>query len=357
MKRITYMSRFSRPLSDKDLRLLGEKAAHNNAKYGITGVLITLGETFFQAIEGEDYVIDTLFAAICRDKRHTDIVCIKTETDISERLFASWSMKTVNLDKEPGEIVAALKALVRNLSDAHYIVERYTQPAVSAFLRRGLNPLQVPTKKCERVVMFMDIVGFSLMMAIRPIDEMCELVNEVLDTCAGTISAHGGEVTKFLGDGLLAYWDAKNVDLALEGSVASYEAVRRIREESQSGSVRSVTQMGFGLSLGEVIEGNFGSKTKTDYTILGDSVNLAARVEKLSRKLGRPICVTETITKRASAGWQFDELGAQQIPGTQEKVRLFALNHPDAGDLITKKDLRAFLRSLLTPPAHTSDSG
>jgi len=351
------MSRFSRPLSDEDLRLLGEKAAANNAKHGITGILITIGETFFQTIEGEDSAIDTLFAAICRDPRHTDIVCIRIETEAPERLFASWSMKTVNLDKEPGEIVGALRALVRNLSHAHYIVERYTQPAVSAFLRDGLNPLEVRTKKCERVVMFMDIVGFSLMMATRPIDEMCALVNEVLDTCAGTVSTHGGEVTKFLGDGLLAYWDAKDVDLALDGTVASYDAVRRIREESPSGSVRKVIHVGFGLSLGEVIEGNFGSKTKTDYTILGDSVNLAARVEKLSRKLGRPICVTETVTKRASAKWQFDDLGAQQIPETQETVRLFALDHPSAGGLIAKDDLRAFLQSLLMATPGASDSG
>ncbi|NLE27233.1 MAG: hypothetical protein GX625_18235 [Clostridiaceae bacterium] len=357
MKRITYMSRFSRPLSDEGLRLLGEKAAANNAEHGITGILITIGETFFQIIEGEDAAIDALFTTISRDSRHTDIVRFSTEMAISERLFASWSMKTVNLDKEPGEIVAALRTLVRNLSLAHYIVERYTQPAVSAFLQGGRNPLDVLTKKCERVVVFMDIVGFSLMMALRPIDEMCALVNDVLDRCAGAVSAYGGEVTKFLGDGLLAYWNAKEMDLALEGTVASCEAVRRIREEAPSGSVRKVTHVGFGLSLGEVIEGNFGSKTKTDYTILGDSVNLAARIEKISRKVGRPICVTEAVTKRASTKWQFEDLGVQPIPGIQDTVRVFALDHPAAKELIAKQDLIAFLQNPLAPTPGPSDLG
>ena len=346
MKRITYMSRFSHPLSDGDLFHLGKQAAANNAKYGITGILITIGETFFQTIEGEDTALDALFETICRDARHTDVVRIRTETQVSERLFASWSMRTVNLDKEPGEIVGALRALVRNLSHAHYIVERYTQPAVSAFLRDGVNPLQVPTRKCERVVMFMDIVGFSLMMAMRSIDEMSELVNDVLDTCVDAISAHGGEVTKFLGDGLLAYWDSGEVDLALEGGLARYAAVKRIREKSHSASVRSLTHVGFGLSLGEVIEGNFGSKTKTDYTILGDSVNLAARVEKLSRKFGRPICVTEKVKMGASTRWLFDDLGTQQIPGTQDAVRLFALDHPAVGGLIAREDLRTSLQNI-----------
>jgi class 3 adenylate cyclase len=339
MKRISYMSIARHPLSDEELKWLGTNAARQNAKKHITGILLTIGDTFFQTIEGPDEAIEALFKSIRKDERHKNIVCIGNESNVTSRLFPKWSMKTVNLDKEQDQTVSALRELIRSLSSSHFIIGRYTQPIVSEFLRNGQNPLEIPVKTCNRVVMFVDIVGFSLMMTLRPINEMSDLVNTVLDLCAGAIYAKQGEVTKFMGDGLLAYWDGHNVDLALESAIECYRAVRELRRGSETDSIHSLVHVGFGLALGEVIEGNFGSHQKTDYTILGDSVNMAARLEKLTRTLEQPICVTEQLREAASDYWNFLELGLQQVPGMPEPARLFTIDHPDTKDYMEKEKL------------------
>ena len=85
MKRITYMSRFSRQLSRENIDEIGTYSARRNAADGIAGVLVTLGSVFFQIIEGGEAAIDDLYERVLRDGRHTGVICLQTEELATDR--------------------------------------------------------------------------------------------------------------------------------------------------------------------------------------------------------------------------------------------------------------------------------
>jgi class 3 adenylate cyclase len=315
VKRVTYMSRFSRPLSREDIDEIGHYSTRRNAADGITGVLVTLGSVFFQIIEGDEVAIDDLYARVLRDGRHTGVICLQTEQLTNDRLFPDWSMNVIDLDHVTGDVVVPLKLLLSRLGEAQHILERYTQPAVSRIMAQGLNPLEVPLRKLDRVVLFTDMVGFSAISHRLPVEAVSELVGTYLETCSITISKHGGEVTKFLGDGVLAYFDVAAVDAAIQSCVDVEHELERIRAEARPTGALRLLFSGFGLALGPVIEGTLGSSVKVDYTIIGEPVNTAARVEALTRTLHTPILMTDDVCAAAQGAWTFAEAGVFDLGG------------------------------------------
>ena len=315
MKRVTYMSRFSRPLSSEDIEEIGMYSARRNAADGITGVLVTLGSVFFQIIEGDEVAIDDLYARVLRDGRHTGVICLQTEELATDRLFPEWSMNVIDLDHATGDVVAPLKLLLGRLGEAQQIIERYTQPAVSRIMAQGLNPLEVPLQKLDRVVLFTDMVSFSAISHRLPVEAVSELVGTYLEACSITISNHRGEVTKFLGDGVMAYFDVAAADAAIQSCVDIQLELERIRAEAPSRSALRLLFSGFGLALGPVIEGTLGSSVKVDYTIIGEPVNTAARVEALTRTLDAPVLMTDDVCAAANGAWTFADAGVFDLGG------------------------------------------
>jgi hypothetical protein len=112
MKRIKYVSRFAMPFRENELEELGERAAEKNKDLDITGVLITSGGLFYQVLEGPKDAVDEIFGYIRADKRHTDLVVLGIEEDVTQRLFPDWPMKTVNLDAEAHARLLPLKVLM-----------------------------------------------------------------------------------------------------------------------------------------------------------------------------------------------------------------------------------------------------
>ena len=230
MKRMTYMSTFALEHPGDAIEQIGRRSAERNAEDGISGVLLTLGSAFFfQIIEGDDEAVDNLYSRVLRDDRHTDIICLRTEHDIAERLFPDWSMNVFDLDELGGDVIEPLKILLTRMGEAQNIIERYTQPAVSRIMTAGLNPLDVPLRQVDRVVMFTDMVAFSAISDRLPIDDVSELVTTYLEACSTAIADRGGEVTKFLGDGVMAYFDAEHADAALQSCIDIQRELSRIQ--------------------------------------------------------------------------------------------------------------------------------
>ena len=281
MKRLTYISRLSKPLSQAEIEEIGMISGRNNQPNNITGVLIYVSGLFFQIIEGEGNRINRLYEKILSDERHTDILCLKTEYDVRERLFPDWSMKTVNLDKSTDVLIRPIRVLLRNLVESHGIIEKYTQPSVLRIINSGLNPLNVRPRKVEKVVLFSDIVSFSLLSEKLPVSDVADMVNRYLDISSRIISRHGGEVSKFIGDSVMAYFMPDQADAVIRACLEILADMKKLRHSARHDSPFRLLRCGIGLSKGEVVEGNIGSSVKMDYTILGDPVNISARLEAL----------------------------------------------------------------------------
>jgi hypothetical protein len=124
MKRIRYVSRYAAPFRESELEELGRKAAERNRSLDVTGVLITSGGLFYQVLEGPEDAVDGIFAAIRGDTRHTDVVVLGMETDVTTRQFPEWSMKTVNLDAATHVRLLPLKVLMENISEQQQLIEK-----------------------------------------------------------------------------------------------------------------------------------------------------------------------------------------------------------------------------------------
>jgi hypothetical protein len=124
MKRIKYVSRFATPFSGSELEELGAKAAEKNEGLDITGVLITSGGLFYQVLEGPTEAVDGIFGYIKADERHTDLLILGIEEDVSQRLFPDWSMKTVNLDAAAHVRLLPLKVLMETVFEQQQHIDK-----------------------------------------------------------------------------------------------------------------------------------------------------------------------------------------------------------------------------------------
>ena len=124
MKRIKYVSRFAMPFREAELEELGQRAAEKNKELDITGVLMTSGGLFYQVLEGPEKEVDEIFGYIRSDKRHTDLLILGIEEDVSQRLFPNWSMKTVNLDAEAHVRLLPLKVLMEAVFDQQQHIDK-----------------------------------------------------------------------------------------------------------------------------------------------------------------------------------------------------------------------------------------
>lgn len=327
MKRITYISRLAEPLSLEEVESIGIVSNENNRRADITGLLVYFDKMFFQIIEGEDKVIDQLYVKIGNDPRHCDLFRLKTEYKIEERLFPTWSMRTINLDHTIDDLLLPIKILLQSVVESHSIIEQYTQPTIIKMLNQGINPLTVTPVPIEKVILFADIVSYSTISEKLPINETLLILNTYFEICSRVILSKGGEVNKFLGDGLMAYFDIEKADNALQACVEILEELRILRQNALGHSPLKFLFSGFGLAQGSVIEGNMGSPFKTDYTIIGDAVNIASRLEELTREVRYSIVLSDSLKETTKLPWSFVSLGQYNLKGKENKSEIYSIDH------------------------------
>ncbi|KOR36897.1 family 3 adenylate cyclase [Planktothricoides sp. SR001] len=326
MKRLTYISRFSLNLTAADIEKIGKISQQNNQARNITGVLLCLDGMFFQILEGEAEDIDQIYQRILDDPRHTDILCLKSELNVTERLFPEWSMQIIDLEHNTDLIIQPIKTLLETITESHGILEKYTQNTIFKLIQQGINPLELRPKKIEKIIMFSDIVSFSAFADKLPVEHVVYLVDHYLTSCAKIISEAGGEVTKFIGDCVMAYFDADQADAAIQAGLDILLDVAMLRNYAQEDSVLKVLYTGIGITKGMVIEGNLGSCFKKDYTVIGDVVNAASRLEALTRNLPRSLVFSEAVKNSTQKHWDFINLGCYKLKGKNQPIQVYSID-------------------------------
>jgi adenylate cyclase len=175
-------------------------------------------------------------------------------------------------------------------------------------------------------VLFSDIIGFSRFAEHISARELIDLVNSHIEVCTHWVSRFGGEVNKLTGDGVLAYFSGRKSDAAIEASLGIIEEMGQRRLRSAADSPHRCLYGGVGLADGLVYEGNIGVKLKLDFTILGNKVNLASRLEGLTRELNVRLAVDASVKRRAEVDWPFQSLGRKDLKGQSKPVEVFTLD-------------------------------
>jgi adenylate cyclase len=192
--------------------------------------------------------------------------------------------------------ILALRRTATNLLDT-YVGHKTGERILSGHIRRG------ETQAIEAAIWLSDMRGFTARSDRLPPQVLIDLLNRYFDCQVPTITAHGGEVLKFMGDGLLAIFPiagrASAIAKACASAIAAALAARADVAELGTGASDLVERLRFGLALhvGEVLYGNIGSGNRLDFTCIGPAINLAARIEKLTGKLGRTILVSSEFAR------------------------------------------------------------
>ncbi len=192
-------------------------------------------------------------------------------------------------------------------------------PAVmSEILGGGLSP-GASGQVAEVCVLFSDVRDFTTLSENMPPQVVTTVLQRYFDRMVHAVHRYDGTVDKFIGDGMMVLFGAprKSKDPcgeAVQCALAMLMALDSLNEEFKREDLPTLT-IGIGINYGTVTVGNIGSSERHNYSAIGDAVNVAARVEGLTKELGRKIIITEAVVSRIEERFHFDPLGSHKVKG------------------------------------------
>jgi adenylate cyclase len=183
----------------------------------------------------------------------------------------------------------------------------------------------------EMSVMFCDVHNFTAISERLSPAELAELLNTLLSPLTLILHRHEAVIDKYIGDAIMAFWgapvdDPHHAANAVAAAFEIQEALVEIRKDFKARGWPEI-RMGIGINTGPVIVGNMGSTYRIAYTVIGDAVNLASRLQDLTRVYNARIIVGEN-TRRAFPAATYRELGLVQVKGKDELARIFEPSNP-----------------------------
>lgn len=239
--------------------------------------------------------------------------------DFSQRL-------PVVQDDDLGALAALFNRMQAGLTERRRLQAAfgtYVDPGLAARLLEQGNDVFTGERR-EVTVMFVDIRDFTPFAEANPAEDVVAHLNALFEIVVPAVVDAGGHVNKFLGDGALAVFGAPN-DLADHADAAVRAAVLISRHVAER--FGRDLRVGIGINTGVVIAGTIGGGSKLEFTLIGDTVNVAARVEQLTKTTGDPILLThETVEALASRPLGLADRGSHALKGKSATVRVFGLD-------------------------------
>ena len=175
-------------------------------------------------------------------------------------------------------------------------------------------------------IMICDLRDFTKISDNWPRDDVIDLLNDYFDAMSEPIARHGGEILKFIGDGLLAIFPLSqpNACANLLHAVTEARAAMVALNERNNGSGRAPLNYGIGVHVGDVMYGNIGSTTRLDFTVIGPAVNMASRLEALTKQLGKKVLLSRAFADLVEPRFELERVGEHEVRGFSEPIELFA---------------------------------
>jgi adenylate cyclase len=215
-------------------------------------------------------------------------------------------------------------------------LSQYVSPQVLERLMADPDGLGTASETRDVTVLFADLQGFtSLAEALKDNPgRLADLINAFLDPMTDIVLAHGGTIDKYMGDCVMAFWGAPSDDpahapRALEAAramLAAMEDVERRFRAVLAGYVdlpRVEIGISIGINSGECVVGNLGSRRRFDYSVLGDPVNVASRLEGLCKNYDTPLLVGEETARRLGPEAGLTEVDHIAVRGRRQRLRVF----------------------------------
>lgn len=203
---------------------------------------------------------------------------------------------------------------------------RFIDPRVVASLvKEDSDVLRAPPESREVTVLFSDIRGFTSLSETRAPEEIVRLLNRYFACQVEVIFRYGGTIDKFIGDAIMAFWGAPvanpdQAEYAVRAAIEMTQVVKAFRDELAATGIEF--DIGIGLHTGPAVVGFIGADNRLDYTAIGDTVNLASRIEGQTKGVAR-VLVSEETRRRCNNRFAFVDHGEFKVKGRAQAVHLY----------------------------------
>lgn len=229
-------------------------------------------------------------------------------------------------------VCVSLEEIFRRMSLQRHL-GRSMSPEVAAAVVKAPDGYYAAAKgrRLPVTILFSDIRGFTSLSESVPVGELIQRLNVYFEAMVNVIFQSRGTVDKFIGDAIMATWGElgnmtpeEQVQKSVNAAKGMLDELEKVNELLAQQGVEPL-RIGIGLHHGSVLVGEIGSEQRTDFTVIGDSVNLASRLEALTSTLGVAVIFSDTVVKMASSLVDFHFLGCFQVKGKKEAVELYTL--------------------------------
>jgi adenylate cyclase len=200
-------------------------------------------------------------------------------------------------------------------------------------LQKDPSLLKLGGETRNMTFLFCDIRGFT------PISEkykgnpagLTKLINRFLTRMTDVIIANGGTIDKFMGDCIMAFWnapieDGQHEEHAVQAAIDMQNELLKLNQQLAVEGLPTIA-IGIGINTGEALVGNMGSDQRFDYSVIGDAVNLAARLESSSKTLGKTLVIGEETVKAAKLNYNFEYIDQITVKGKTEEIKVYTVKH------------------------------
>lgn len=200
------------------------------------------------------------------------------------------------------------------------IFGKYVSKEILEEILKNLDKVKLGGEEKEITVLFSDIRGFTSFAEKTNPKELVNALNEYFSLMARIIIKNKGTLDKYIGDAIMAFWGAptenKNqADLALKTATEMIEKLK----------IFSNFKIGIGIHTGKAIVGNIGSEDKIQYTAIGDTVNVASRLEGFNKELETQIIISDKTKSKLKNNYKFKNLGMAAVKGKEEKINIYSI--------------------------------
>jgi adenylate cyclase len=287
-----------------------------------------------------DFAVLKQLAAAGGTDYFAEIVRFGAEDDLSHGTGIAYSFATDRPAGYSDDDLILLKAVLPAVSLAmmthagHTIASSLLQAYLGADAGRRVHAGAIERGSVESiraVLWYADIRGFTAIADTTPGAVVIELLDEIFETLTAALRSRGGQVLKFLGDGMLAIFPfddetcEETCRRALDGAAEAMRAVDRLSAVRREAG-KPVAAVDLALHLGEVLYGNVGAVDRLDFTVIGPAVNEVARIETLCEPLGRKVLVSAALAAAVADSLRLEPLGTHDLRGVRDPRDIYALD-------------------------------